>query len=100
MLSDAAKALLAWTALMAMLGMVAACQATDPYDRRSGESKVAPDSPPAGSRTNRNLSGELQPPPTGDEEAVKRPPPGASQQPMPVIPPPGTPGGDPTIRPK
>jgi hypothetical protein len=49
---------------------------------------------------NRNTTGELKSPDIGDEQAVKRPPPEASNQPMPVIPPPGTPGGNPDLRPK
>jgi len=95
MFSNAAKAFLAWVALLALLGVATACNAPD---RRSGMRQS--EQPPASPRVNRNVTGELQPPPTGDEEAVKRPPPEASRQRMPVIPPPGTPGGDPNIIPK
>ena len=92
MYSNTARAFLAWALL---LGGVAACAATNTDDRRNGTLQSD-----QGSRANRNVTGELQPPPTGDEEAVKQPPPEASQQPMRVIPPPGTPGGDPNIIPK
>lgn len=43
-------------------------------------------------------NGVIQPPPTGDRGVVKPPNRGASR--TPVIPPPGTPGGNPRIEPK
>jgi hypothetical protein len=95
MFSNTAKAFLPWMAFLTLLGMATACNAPD---RRDG--MLQGKQPPASPQVNRNLTGELQPPQIGDEEAVKRPPPEASNQPMPVIPPPGTPGGDPNIQPK
>jgi len=42
--------------------------------------------------------GVLQPPPTGDQSVV--PPPNQGTSRTPVIPPPGTPGGNPQVEPK
>ena len=42
--------------------------------------------------------GVVTPPPTGDPSV--QPPPHQENSPMPVIPPPGTPGGDPEVQPK
>ena len=44
-------------------------------------------------------SGGVITPPAGVDPQIKRMPP-HSADPMPVIPPPGTPGGDPSIKPK
>jgi len=46
-----------------------------------------------------NSDGEIQPPKTGDEGVIKPPDTGKSA-PMPVISPPGSPGGNPNVRPK
>jgi hypothetical protein len=43
--------------------------------------------------------GVIEPPPTVDRE-MRQPPPATGPQSMPVIPPPGTPGGDQTVKPK
>jgi len=43
--------------------------------------------------------GVIQPPPTVDP-GMRQAPPSPGPQSMPVIPPPGTPGGDPTVKPK
>lgn len=44
-------------------------------------------------------NGVIQPPAVGDSGVVK-PPDTGSAMPMPVIPPPGTPGGNPSVQPK
>jgi hypothetical protein len=44
-------------------------------------------------------SGVIRPPVTGDRGVVK-PPDNAGAMPMPVIPPPGSPGGDQNVQPK
>jgi hypothetical protein len=74
-------------------------QATSPESGKSGE-------PVPGIKKDENLSeqldedkGVIKPPPTGDSEihtTVPNPNPGT----MPVIPPPGTPGGDESVQPK
>jgi hypothetical protein len=68
-----------------------------------GPSPAVPSTPPgcpdASGRDAKNLSqscGVIIPPQTADP-SVKSPP---NQGAMPVIPPPGTPGGDPTVLPK
>ena len=45
-------------------------------------------------------NGVIRPPATGDQGGVISPPPKSKSMPMPVIPPPGTPGGDSTVLPK
>jgi hypothetical protein len=56
--------------------------------------------PPSGSLSNElnRSGGVLQPPPTGDQGVVA--PPKAGPQSTPVIPPPGTPGGNQGVQPK
>jgi hypothetical protein len=59
---------------------------------------ASPPSPSAG--PNRCLmNGVIKPPDTGDR-AVVRPPDSTQSMPMPVIPPPGTPGNDQNVQPK
>jgi hypothetical protein len=58
--------------------------------------------PPAPSTLSEQLSrsgGVIQPPPQVDRK-IEAPTPDPGAQSMPVIPPPGTPGGDPTVKPK
>ena len=66
----------------------------------SSGSNNAPDrSPPRSPSDELNHSGGvLQPPPTPDAGVVSPPSEGSSD--MPVIPPPGTPGGNPKMQPK
>ena len=59
-------------------------------------------SPPASGTLSEQLSrsgGVIQPPPQVDRK-IEAPTPDPGAQSMPVIPPPGTPGGDPTVKPK
>ncbi len=82
---------------------------TEPQSRQAAPS--APAAPPSAapgegsSNAPGSLSGALsrsqgviQPPPTGDSGVVPTPNPGAAS--TPVIPPPGTPGGNPQVQPK
>lgn len=56
--------------------------------------------PPGGSQQDAcHSSGVIQPPATGDRGVVK-PPETGSAMPMPVIPPPGSPGGNQSVQPK
>lgn len=52
--------------------------------------------PPRGTQSG---CGVIEPPAVGDRGVLKPPATGA-EMPMPVIPPPGTPGGNPTVQPK
>lgn len=62
--------------------------------------ETTPSSPDAGSLSHQlsRSQGVLQPPPTGDKNTVTPPTTGAGR--TPVIPPPGTPGGNPQVQPK
>jgi hypothetical protein len=60
-----------------------------------------PAEPPAGGSTSSELSrsgGVIKPPADVDPQMKQTPP--ASGDKMPVIPPPGTPGGNPSVKPK
>jgi hypothetical protein len=63
----------------------------DPNQTTPASPKVVP--PDQGS------AGVIPPPPTGDNAVVK-PPPQGTADPMPVIPPPGSAGGNSTVQPK
>jgi hypothetical protein len=82
--------------LLASLGSIAAGAADQPGQRPLQDEASPGDAPP---KSNRNETGVLRPPPTGDEDAVK-PAPQASKDPMPVITPPGAPGGNQNVQPK
>ena len=47
-----------------------------------------------------NSDGIVRPPVTGDQGGVITPPDSTRSMPMPVIPPPGSPGGNPSVQPK
>ncbi len=68
-------------------------------DHQQGSSK-APDAGPPGSLSNElsRSGGVIHPGPTGDQGVVAPPDKGAGT--TPVIPPPGTPGGNPDLNPK
>ena len=66
--------------------------ALEPAEKGSADPR---DTPPPG----KPHDGVIRPPAIGDEAAVKRPLPD-KVAPMPVIPPPGTPGGNPNLKPK
>ena len=97
-------------AAMRMMGAIAAAVvgfgavavlAADPAERPGADQTKPPIVPPASGTSSSDLGrsgGVVIPPPSVDPE-MKRTPPHAGDN-MPVIPPPGTPGGDPSIKPK
>src|SRR5690348_15033707 len=56
--------------------------------------------PGAAGRDGCQSNGIIRPPTTGDQGGVITPPDSSKAMPMPVIPPPGSPGGNPSIQPK
>jgi hypothetical protein len=86
----------------AVLGFGAvAVVAEEPSGRPGAGQLETPTVPPASgtSSSDLNRSGGLITPPTGIDPAIKQSPP-ATGSTMPVIPPPGTPGGNPAVKPK
>jgi hypothetical protein len=75
--------------------------AADPSGRPSGDQPAPVTAPPPSGASSSDLarSGGVITPPVGVDPQIKRMPPG-SADPMPVIPPPGTPGGDQSVKPK
>ena len=86
----------------AVLGFGAvAVAAEEPSGRPGTGQSPTPTVPPASGTLSNDLnrSGGVITPPTGiDPEIKQTPPPSGST--MPVIPPPGTPGGNPAVKPK
>jgi hypothetical protein len=81
----------------------AACAQPMPMDRDPPpKSETDGQAPPAAENPSQQLDrqkGVIQPPQSVDPEMQVRPP-NPGEQKTPVIPPPGSPGGDPTIQPK
>ena len=75
--------------------------AADPSGRPSGDQPAPLTAPPLSGTSSSDLarSGGVITPPADVDPHMKRMPP-HSGDPMPVIPPPGTPGGDPSVKPK
>jgi hypothetical protein len=95
--------LLACGCLAAMLTAAAAPALADSGGAQPGASlrNEAPAAPPATAPQPPDgsaLQGVVKPPPVGD--AINKGVPPLGEFPMPVIPPPGTPGGDPKVVPK
>ncbi len=94
------KAVLVSAAIL--IGFSAAASAADePGSRPGAGQQTAPAAPPAGGSLSTDLSrsgGVIAPPAGVDPEIKQTPPPTGST--MPVIPPPGTPGGNPAVKPK
>jgi hypothetical protein len=97
-----------WTHVLGWLsvGMLAAALAGGPSwaqtaDRdRQPKSETEGQAPPSGNLSDRlNRSDGVIRPPAGVDPQIQVPPPEPGAR-MPVIPPPGTPGGDPRIQPK
>jgi hypothetical protein len=88
--------------IAAVLGFGAVVAAAEELSSRPGAGQpAAPAMPPASgtSGSDLNRSGGVITPPAGiDPEMKQTPPPTGST--MPIIPPPGTPGGNPTVKPK
>jgi hypothetical protein len=75
--------------------------AEQPDGRLTADQPNAPAVPPASGTSSSELSrsGGVVVPPSGIDPAMKQTPPPSGAK-MPVIPPPGTPGGDSSIKPK
>ncbi len=91
-----------WTIAAAAGGFIAiAALAADPTERAGTDQTKPPTGPPASGTSSSDLGrsgGVITPPPSVDPQMKRTPPPAGDS--MPVIPPPGTPGGDPSIKPK
>jgi hypothetical protein len=77
-----------------------AIAAEEPSGGRAGQ-PTTPTVPPASGTSSSELSrsgGVITPPAGIDPQMRQTPPPSGAR--MPVIPPPGTPGGDPSVKPK
>src|SRR5690348_3936496 len=87
------------TAFLSLI--VAAVSAQERGSRPSAGQPSAPIEPPASGTSSSDLgrSGGVITPPGEVDPAIKRTPPPSGAR-MPVIPPPGTPGGDQSIKPK
>jgi hypothetical protein len=84
--------------LLSFLGVVSAEERSfRPHADQPSTPIVPPESGTSGSDLGR--SGGVIIPPAGVDPGMKRTPPASGAR-MPVIPPPGTPGGDPSITPK
>ncbi|MBV9202112.1 MAG: hypothetical protein JOY83_20750 [Alphaproteobacteria bacterium] len=86
----------------AIFGLSVAAQAAEAPNSRAGVGQQSPPTvPPASGATSSDLSrsgGVITPPSGIDPEMKQSPPPTGAT--MPVIPPPGTPGGNPAVKPK
>jgi hypothetical protein len=86
----------------AVLGFGAVVAAAEEPSGRPGAAQpTAPAVPPASgtSSSDLNRSGGVITPPADIDPDIKRHPP-STETPMPIIPPPGTPGGNPAVKPK
>ena len=91
-----------WAIAAAVGGFGAiAASAADPTGRMGTDQTKPPIAPPASGTSSSDLgrSGGVVTPPPGVDPQMKRTPPPSGDS-MPVIPPPGTPGGNPSIKPK
>jgi hypothetical protein len=89
-------------AAVAVFGLAtAAAVADEPSGAKQPNQPVKPDVPPASGTLSSDLnrSGGVIKPPTGIDPEIKQTPPPTGAT-MPVIPPPGTPGGNPAVKPK
>jgi hypothetical protein len=78
-----------------------AAAAEEPSGRPEAGQPTTPAVPPASGTLSSDLnrSGGVITPPAGIDPEIKQSPP-ATGSTMPIIPPPGTPGGNPTVKPK
>jgi hypothetical protein len=84
-----------------VLGFAAVAVAEEPASRPAAGQSTTPSMPPASgtSSSDLNRSGGVITPPAGVDPEIKQTPPATGAR-MPIIPPPGTPGGDPAVKPK
>jgi hypothetical protein len=75
--------------------------AADPSGGHGADQPNPPTTPPATGSSSSDLerSGGVITPPSHVDPGMKRSPPPSGDK-MPVVPPPGTPGGDPSVKPK
>ena len=88
--------------MAAVLGFGAVVAAAEEPSGRTGAGQPAtPVVPPASGTLSSDLnrSGGVITPPTGIDPEIKQTPPPTGST-MPIIPPPGTPGGNPAVKPK
>ena len=87
-----------WFLAIAFLGFVTAAVAAE---EQGGKKPSAPPVPSASGSSSSDLSrsGGVITPPIGVDPQIKQTPPRSGDS-MPVVPPPGTPGGNPAIKPK
>lgn len=85
----------------AVLGFGAVVAAAEEPSGRPGASQPAPAVPPASGTLSSDLnrSGGVITPPADIDPGIKQKPPSSGAT-MPIIPPPGTPGGNPAVKPK
>jgi hypothetical protein len=91
-----------YLAAAAVLGLSAVVAAAEEPTRRPGVGQpTSPTVPPASGTLSSDLnrSGGIITPPAGVDPEIKQTPPPTGAK-MPVIPPPGTPGGDLSVKPK
>ena len=83
------------------LGTAAAVSADEPSNRQAPNQPATPAVPPTSGTLSSDLnrSGGVIKPPAGIDPEIKQTPPPTGAT-MPVIPPPGTPGGNPAVKPK
>ena len=80
---------------------ITAALAADSGERSQADQPTHPTVPPSSGATSSDLrrsGGVIAPPADVDPQMRRMPPP--SGDPMPVVPPRGTPGGDPSVKPK
>ena len=94
------RAMFAIAAAVIGFGAIAAL-AADPNGPPVGDQPAPLTIPPSSGTTSSDLArwGGVITPPANVDPQIKRTP-SHSADPMPVIPPPGTPGGDPSVKPK
>jgi hypothetical protein len=94
------RGMFAIAAAVVGFGAIAAL-AADPNGPPVGDQPAPLTTPPSSGTTSSDLarSGGVIIPPDGVDPQIKRTP-SHSADPMPIIPPPGTPGGDPSVKPK
>jgi hypothetical protein len=87
-----------WLLVLSLSGFVAAALAAEDQGAKQPSAPAAP-SASGSSSSELSQSGGVITPPTGIDPEMKRTPPPSGDS-MPVVPPPGTPGGNPSAKPK
>ena len=86
-----------WLLAAALLGLVTAAGAAEDHRSQPGSPAPVPESGSSSSELSRS-GGVITPPAEVDPRMKQTPPPSGDK--MPVVPPPGTPGGNPSVKPK